>query len=64
MYHTQGGATGRLLMYDPRTRITELLADGIWFANGVALSGAHRCRRRRRRRCCCCCCSCCCWLGC
>ncbi|PSC76943.1 gluconolactonase isoform B [Micractinium conductrix] len=34
----QGGATGRLLMYDPRTRITELLADGIWFANGVALS--------------------------
>ena len=36
----QGSPTGRLLAYDPATRTTKLLADGIWFANGVALSGA------------------------
>jgi hypothetical protein len=35
----QGAPSGRLLRYDPRTRTTELLADGIWFANGVALAG-------------------------
>ncbi|PRW32509.1 strictosidine synthase [Chlorella sorokiniana] len=34
----QGAPTGRLLAYDPRTRTTELLVDGIFFANGVALS--------------------------
>ncbi|KAI7839575.1 hypothetical protein COHA_006701 [Chlorella ohadii] len=34
----QGSPTGRLLGYDPRTRTTELLANGIYFANGVALS--------------------------
>lgn len=41
---SQGSPTGRLLAYDPRTRTTELLANGIFFANGVALSGAlgHR----------------------
>jgi len=30
--------TGRLLEYDPATRTTKVLADGIVFANGVALS--------------------------
>lgn len=34
----QGEATGRLLRYDPVSRETRVLADGIWFANGVALS--------------------------
>jgi len=27
-----------LLRYDPATRETVVLGDGIWFANGVALS--------------------------
>ena len=31
-------ATGRLLRYDPRTRRTDVLADGLHFANGVAIS--------------------------
>eukprot|EP00192_Tetraselmis_astigmatica_P021863 CAMPEP_0117664066 /NCGR_PEP_ID=MMETSP0804-20121206/8989_1 /TAXON_ID=1074897 /ORGANISM="Tetraselmis astigmatica, Strain CCMP880" /LENGTH=290 /DNA_ID=CAMNT_0005471209 /DNA_START=837 /DNA_END=1709 /DNA_ORIENTATION=+ len=34
----QGGATGRLLRYSPETARTECLAEGIWYANGVALS--------------------------
>ena len=34
----QGGATGRLLRYSPETGKTECLAEGIWYANGVALS--------------------------
>ncbi len=34
----QGGATGRLLKYDPASHTTMLLADGLWYANGVALS--------------------------
>ena len=34
----QGSPTGRLLRYDPATRETVVLGDGIWFANGVALS--------------------------
>lgn len=34
----QGQPTGRLLRYDPATRRTHVVADGIWFANGVALS--------------------------
>lgn len=34
----QGGATGRLLVFDPSTRQTEVLSEGFWFANGVALS--------------------------
>ncbi len=29
---------GRLLRYDPATRATEVLLDGLYFANGVALS--------------------------
>jgi len=29
---------GRLLKYDPITRKTTVLLDGLWFANGVALS--------------------------
>lgn len=32
------GGHGRLLKYDPRTRITTVLLDGLEFANGVALS--------------------------
>lgn len=31
-------ANGRLLSYDPTTRTTKLLLDGLYFANGVALS--------------------------
>ena len=34
----QGSPTGRLLRYDPATRETVVLAGGIWFANGIALS--------------------------
>eukprot|EP00873_Tetraselmis_striata_P024714 jgi/Tetstr1/444978/TSEL_003371.t1 len=34
----QGGATGRLLKYDPSTGRTHCLAEGIWYANGVALA--------------------------
>lgn len=29
---------GRLLRYDPATRVTETLLSGLYFANGVALS--------------------------
>lgn len=29
---------GRLLVYDPATKMTELLLDGLYFANGIALS--------------------------
>ena len=29
---------GRLFAYDPRTRETDLLADGLFFANGIAVS--------------------------
>lgn len=32
-------ATGRLLVYDPATTTTEIVAGGLTFANGVALSG-------------------------
>ncbi|MFL6713246.1 MAG: SMP-30/gluconolactonase/LRE family protein [Sulfurifustis sp.] len=31
-------ANGRLLAYDPTTRTTKLLLDGLYFANGVAVS--------------------------
>ena len=34
----QGAPTGRLLRYDPRDGSTRVVAEGIWFANGVALS--------------------------
>lgn len=45
--HTYGGdiadllenrATGRLIVYDPATEKLEVLLDGLYFANGVALS--------------------------
>ena len=32
-----GAATGRLLVHDPATGATEVLQEGLWFANGVAL---------------------------
>ena len=34
----QASHTGRLLRYDPASGRTDLLADGLWFANGVALA--------------------------
>lgn len=34
----QGRASGRLLSYNPATRKTHVVAEGIWFANGVTLS--------------------------
>jgi len=34
----EGAATGRILEYDPATRATRVLAYGLSFANGVALS--------------------------
>ena len=34
----QGEPRGRLLRYDPRSGQTHVLADGIWFANGIALA--------------------------
>lgn len=34
----RGDETGRLLRYDPDTRATQVLLDGLAFANGVALS--------------------------
>jgi sugar lactone lactonase YvrE len=34
----EGRAYGRLLRYDPTTKQTEVLLDGLYFANGVALS--------------------------
>ncbi|PRW58948.1 strictosidine synthase [Chlorella sorokiniana] len=36
MYH--GAPTGRLLVHDPATGTTEVLQEGLWFANGVALA--------------------------
>lgn len=33
-----GAPTGRLLVHDPSTGATEVLAEGLWFANGVALA--------------------------
>ncbi|CBI36701.3 unnamed protein product, partial [Vitis vinifera] len=35
----EGEATGRLLRYDPPTRTTHLVLDGLAFPNGVQLSG-------------------------
>lgn len=29
---------GRVFVYDPKTKVTELLLDGLYFANGIALS--------------------------
>lgn len=38
----------RLLSYNPRTRSTEVLADELYFANGVSLTpGGRLCARRR-----------------
>ena len=34
----QASHTGRLLRYDPARGRTDVLADGLWFANGVALA--------------------------
>lgn len=34
----QARLTGRLLKYEPRSGRTSVLASGIWFANGIALS--------------------------
>jgi len=34
----QGEPTGRLLSFDPSTGLTSVVASGLWFANGVALS--------------------------
>lgn len=34
----EGRPHGRLLRYDPQTKNTEVLLDGLYFANGVALS--------------------------
>ena len=34
----EGGARGRLISYDLNTKETEVLLDGLFFANGVALS--------------------------
>lgn len=34
----QASHTGRLLRYDPASGRTDVLADGLWFANGVALA--------------------------
>lgn len=34
----QGRVDGRLLSYDPKSKKTEVLAEGIWGANGVALA--------------------------
>lgn len=36
MYH--GAPTGRLLVHDPANGTTEVLQEGLWFANGVALA--------------------------
>lgn len=48
-YWVQGAPQGRLLVYDPRTHYTQQLADGIWFAKGVALSGVCVCSAHRAR---------------
>ncbi len=34
----QGSAQGRLMSYNPSTGFTQVLADNIWQANGVAVS--------------------------
>lgn len=34
----QGAPTGRLLKYSPKTQTTKLVAGGLLYANGVALS--------------------------
>lgn len=34
----QGRASGRLLSYNPATRKTHVVTEGLWFANGVTLS--------------------------
>lgn len=34
----QGSMTGRLLSYSPKTRKTNVLAEGFWYANGVAVA--------------------------
>ncbi|KAL3155800.1 hypothetical protein ABBQ32_012813 [Trebouxia sp. C0010 RCD-2024] len=34
----QGSITGRLLSYNPKTQATHVLADGFWYANGVAVA--------------------------
>lgn len=34
----QGDPSGRLLSYNPATKKTHVVAQGFWFANGVALS--------------------------
>lgn len=34
----QGNPSGRLLSYNPKTRKTHVVAQGFWFANGVALA--------------------------
>lgn len=36
----RGDASGRLLRYEPESGATEELLDGLWFANGVALSAS------------------------
>ena len=38
MMWVQGRASGRLLSYNPATRKTQVVAQDIWFANGVTLS--------------------------
>lgn len=37
----RGKPTGRLCEYNPATGVTRVLADGIWFANGVAVDPVH-----------------------
>lgn len=34
----QGSAQGRLMSYNPSTGFTQVLADNIWQANGIAVS--------------------------
>lgn len=52
-----GAPTGRLLAHDPATNATEVLQEGLWFANGVALAAdesfvavVETCSMRVRRR--------------
>lgn len=35
----QGRPSGRVLVYCPSSRTTAVVAEGLWFANGVALAG-------------------------
>ena len=39
----QGEPSGRLLSYNPATGKTHVVAQGFWFANGVALSKDESC---------------------